>query len=273
MERGIGTWNRICLIVGIAMLCAAALRASGLLPEGALGACLFLGVFLLWRLAIRLSKRKPALNLTVAAETIVALGIFSLVISVAASVYLAISQTEAINPSNLRPFVLPFLEGLITAALAPLLATHLRNIEASRPMGDSVEMPGVVDASSDLAKQMQLAAEQLKAASAAFGTLNEEIKAQTVAFKEATEAVGAEAGKLIGAFKDETTKLKGALGDFRGDVKALAEAASEGSEALSKLSTEVNKVAGTSGETDEMLKALNRLILSVERFIRGELAA
>jgi chromosome segregation ATPase len=177
--------------------------------------------------------------------------------------------------TSARPFVLPFLEGLITAAAAPVLATYLRNIEAnsSTDGGAVVETQRAIDASADLAKQMQLAAKQLEAVSAAFGSLNGEIRAQTATFKEATGSAATAARDLLATLNGETTKLKGTLGDFQGDVKALAAAAREGRDALTELSVQVNKVTGTTGKTDEMLKALSRLIASVEHFIGRDKAA
>jgi hypothetical protein len=78
------------------------------------------------------SRSATRFDMTVAAETLVALGVFSLI----AGIVLAVIATPGlhITPSNntladFEPLLIPFAEGLFASAAAPLLATLLRQIE------------------------------------------------------------------------------------------------------------------------------------------------
>jgi hypothetical protein len=78
------------------------------------------------------SRSATRFDMTVAAETLVALGVFSLI----AGIVLAVIATPSLHVTSsngtlpdFEPLLIPFAEGLLASAAAPLLATLLRQIE------------------------------------------------------------------------------------------------------------------------------------------------
>jgi hypothetical protein len=78
------------------------------------------------------SRSATRFDMTVAAETLVALGVFSLI----AGIVLAVIATPSLQITggngtlaDFEPLLIPFAEGLFASAAAPLLATLLRQIE------------------------------------------------------------------------------------------------------------------------------------------------
>jgi hypothetical protein len=78
------------------------------------------------------AKSTARFDMTVAAETIVALGVFSLITGIVVAVAATPRAHITMGNSTLRefePLLIPFGEGLLASAVAPLLATILRQIE------------------------------------------------------------------------------------------------------------------------------------------------
>src|SRR5262249_53552017 len=159
--------------------------ASGFLGNWTLGGTFIAAIAILLYLAIRLSTARPRLNLTLAAETVVALGIFSLIISIMV-VILGVSEFmmefTSRDPSleHFRCFALPFAEGLMAAAIAPFIATILRHVESNTAAADSADT-GIADA----ARAAATLAEELKATITHFHAVNAEIDSTKDAFTAA----------------------------------------------------------------------------------------
>ena len=118
-------WLGSTFAAALAILICAPLRASGVLGEWTLLFAFFVSIVLLFLLAMKLAGAKPRLNLTIAAESSVALGIFSLILSIAVALYgVSDFMTEIakrdLTIDDIHRFTVPFIEGLVAAALAHL---------------------------------------------------------------------------------------------------------------------------------------------------------
>ncbi len=76
-------WIVSCSVAAVCIFLTGALRASSILGPGTLFGAFTISIAILLFFAIKLATARPRLNLTLAAETIVAIGIFSLIISIA----------------------------------------------------------------------------------------------------------------------------------------------------------------------------------------------
>jgi hypothetical protein len=114
-------------IVGLAFL-----RYRAVLPEGGFAGGTLIVFLVIALMAMSLNRYSHRFDLTVAAETLVALGIFSLIVGLIAAIFKALALPQEFRITDLqdlRPLAAPFLEGLFTAAVAPFLAATLRNYE------------------------------------------------------------------------------------------------------------------------------------------------
>jgi uncharacterized protein YoxC len=80
------------------------------------------------------SKSLPRFDLTIAAETLVALGVFSLISGIVLAIFATRGSVDdilqgRISSSDLDLLLTSFGEGLLASAVAPVLATILRQIE------------------------------------------------------------------------------------------------------------------------------------------------
>jgi methyl-accepting chemotaxis protein len=261
-----------CAAAGsLVIVISAYYRAIGDIHEWSLIASFAAIVVALFILALKLATVRPRLNLTVAAETIVALGIFSLVISITLGIYgvLTLSSPQMfasdISLEDVRRFVLPFLEGLSTAAVAPLVATFLRNFEASFSFHETGEagMTETVLAASELAKQ-------LERASANFTKLNEELDRNSDRLQSATASAATGANRLGEVFQTEANRLGHALQRVQAEVTGLSDATERGRGAVSNLTSGMSGLSDSAKDARDLLNALGSLIESVERFVRPE---
>jgi hypothetical protein len=135
-------WIVSCSVAAVCIFLTGALRASSILGPGTLFGAFTISIAILLFFAIKLATARPRLNLTLAAETIVAIGIFSLIISIAVVLFsvsgfmIEISQRD-LTITDMRRFAWPFGEGLAAAAIAPFIATLLRHIESNLASVDS----------------------------------------------------------------------------------------------------------------------------------------
>jgi hypothetical protein len=204
--------------------------------------------------AVRYAKdRVGGFDPIAAAEGIVAFGVFSLVIglaSVACRFLFGFASLESVQSGQLVGFF-PFVEGLITAGVAPLFAIFLRlriaELESGvDAIGDLLELSR---ATTDLTQQMIAA----KKAIDTFGT--------------GADAAGKSTAGLASAMKSEADKWGLALQEGQAHVKTFGAAAKDGSTDVSALAEETRKLKSAAAETSKLLDELARLIASVERFV------
>lgn len=220
----------------------------------------------LFFLAVALSRDTQSLNHTIAAETIVAIGIFSLVVSLAGAIYriqpiLSNKSNTSFIYSELAPLGGLFFEGLIAAAVAPLLATMLRNIDGGENEAESAE-PDLAEA----AKKAKHLAKELDKAGSIIGTLNEGLLDQVEVLKKAATSAASATTGLVEALKNETERLKIALQRVQAELGGLSDASAKGREAVVNLGGSMGAASTSAKEARELLDALGKLIDSVERF-------
>lgn len=213
---------------------------------------LCLGVLV--RIASRYAKeRRAGFDPVVAAETIVAFGVFSLVVglvSVGLRFLFGLADFQLLQNGQFLDF-LPFLEGLATAGFAPVAAIYLRLRTAELDSGvDAVgDLLELSRATTDLTQQMIAA----KKAIETFGT--------------GADAAGKSTAGLASAMKSEANKWGLALQEGQAHVKTFGTAAKEGSTDVSALAEETRRLKSAAAETSKLLDELARLIASVERFV------
>jgi hypothetical protein len=162
----------IILIGGLVSSTAAFDPADSVLTRLTFGIAALAAQIELFSAALYLRSRSaPRFDMTVAAETLVALGVFSLIVGI---VLAAIAMpglnisAGAVTLADFKPLVISFAEGLLASALAPVLATLLRQIEVlkyaphseSGTTGEQLasikrEADGVAKALSQLRREME----------------------------------------------------------------------------------------------------------------------
>jgi hypothetical protein len=254
----------------MAILICAPLRATGTLGAWSLVLVFLVSIVVLFFLAMKLASAKPRLNLTIAAETIVALGIFSLILSIAVALY-GVSDfvTEMakrdLTIDDIRQFTVPFIEGLAAAALAPFIATVLRHFEASVAAVESGET-----GMSEAAREAAGLAHELKNAAAVIAGLNKELTGTKGAFETAITGAIAAAGRLGTTLDTETERLKFAFQRMQAEATAFSDTSENSRTAVLAFGSSMAALSSSSKDTRELLDALGKLIESVERYVRPD---
>jgi hypothetical protein len=221
-------------------------------------------------LAVKLASAKPRLNLTIAAETVVALGIFSLILSIAVALYgvsdfvTEIGKRE-LSIDDIRRFTVPFIEGLAAAALAPFVATILRHFEASYAATESGET-GLAEAARGA---LHLAAE-LRQATETIAGLNRELTGTKGAFESAVKSAVGAAGSLGTMLQTESERLRFAFQRIQAEATGLAEASDRSREAVAAFCSSMAGLSASSRDARDLLDALGKLIESVERYVNPD---
>lgn len=236
------------------------------------------------------SRSAKRFDMTVAAETLVALGVFSLITGIVLAVMAAPNTHVVIGSSTLadfEPVLIPFGEGLFASALAPLLATLLRQIEVLKYAPQSGNEPreeevdrlrralkgnteGFSEALSRIKTETESAGERVKAFSEVAKSIVEgleglakKVKAEAASVEDALGSVAKDIStggkKVSSAFSSTST----ALDDFKTKAAASAGAAENVTARLTGLSTEAQKSAS-------VLLRLQQIIDDVTDFIRPE---
>lgn len=234
------------------------------------------------------SRSAKRFDMTVAAETLVALGVFSLITGIVLAV-IATPNTHVVIGSgtlaNFEPVLIPFGEGLFASAVAPLLATLLRQIEvlkyapqsAYESRDDEVDRlkralkgstDGFAEALSRIKTETENAGERVKAFSEVAKSLIEGLEALAKrltaegasvedALGSVAKDISAGSKKVSSAFGSTST----ALDDFKTKAAASAGAAESVTARLTGLSTEAQKSAS-------VLLRLQQIIDDVTDFVR-----
>jgi uncharacterized protein YhaN len=265
--------------------------------------------FWLFIAAIGLRSRDiPGFDMLVAAEIIIAMGVFSLILGLGTAVFLAVESSAQITTfelSAMGPFLLPFGEGLLAAGLAPLLASVLRQIEVLN-YSNKERDPGA-----DLHDDLAQLSTTVRTASKSVGALIAKVDESTSTFEQSTDAFNAGAetfkkatsryenvvGRIAQATETHTDKVEATIAQHVEQIKALTEdfaskinaadasvraSLQKTSDAAGGLSTKFDEAGGKTRElTDEidrlkkeirqttpLLDGLQKLIESVNRFIR-----
>lgn len=214
-------------------------------------ACL---VYLSGRATAYAKAGRSDFDAVIAAETIVAFGVLSLILGLASALAHVAFGGADVSASDTRALgwlALPFMEGLVTAGLAPFFAVVLRN--------RAFEQGEAVDAGDDMAVLARAArdlAKQLKASTDALASL-----------RAAAEGASLSTRGLATNVEAETARLTAALGEGEGGVRAFGAAASSGKTEVAGLADETVRLKAAAGETTALLDELSTLIGQVERFV------
>jgi methyl-accepting chemotaxis protein len=263
LERATRTWLIFATLAALAVFGSGVMRAIGVWGHGALFGAFAVSMVVLIYLAINLANIKPRLNLTLAAETVVALGIFSLIISIAVvllNVSEIMSEIESrdLSIEDMRRFAWPFGEGLAAAAIAPFVATLLRHVESNISTVESGEV-GMATA----AREAETLAAELKATTGNIKIINAELAGTLGSALKATSTLSA-------TLQTEAERLKVALHRVQAEATGLAEASQKGRVAVGELGTGLSELNASTKDARELLDALGKLIESVERYIKPD---
>jgi hypothetical protein len=199
-------------------------------------------------------QRALGFDVIVAAETIVAFGVMSLIFSLTAALaplFTGAHQLDVNSLKSLQSAALPFLEGLATAGVAPLVAMLVRNL--------AVEKDALVNPTGEVTDLAQ-----------ALGALTLEVQQTHAAVGELGTAVATAVRATTGfaeAVKDEANGLAVALGVAEARVRGLGEVTSDGAAQVSSLRVELEQLTASSTSARTMLDTLAQVIESAERFI------
>lgn len=188
--------------------------------------------FWLFSAALNLRARRSArFDMTVAAETLVALGVFSLITGIVLAVVVSPQVHITLGNSTLQdfePLLIPFGEGLLASAVAPLLATILRQIEVLKygtaAGGDALatELESLTKAADDTRLALADVATQARSMSKDLSEMATGSKAVGDVLKVAAGQIGDATRAVTGALQEAATNI----GDAGSKVPtALSEAA------------------------------------------------
>ncbi len=268
IEEATRLWLIASSAAAVAIFASGILRAAGKIGPGTLFLVFALSIVGLLYLAIKLASARPRLNLTLAAETLVALGIFSLIISIAVVLFgvsefmIEVSKRD-LSIDDMRRFAWPFGEGLAAAAIAPFIATLLRHIESNVSSIDSGDA-GMADA----AREATVLAAELKKAVGNIQNVNAQLVGTKEAFETSLGGAVRAAGVFASSLLTETDRLKIALQRVQAEATGLADASEKSRVRVSELGTSLSSLVSSSNDAREMLDALGKLIDSVERYIK-----
>jgi len=270
LDQATRIWVIIASASAIVIFGCGILRAAGTLGPGTLFAAFGASIVILLFVAIKLANTRPRLNLTLAAETLVALGIFSLITSIAVVLF-GVSEfmTEIANRDlsleDMRRFAWPFGEGLAAAAIAPFVATLLRHVESNIATVESGDA-GIADA----AREAATLADELKLATKNIRNVNEELEGTQDAFTSALGGAVRAITTLSTTLQTEADRLKVALQRVQAEATGLADASEKSRTVVGELGIGLSALNTSSKDARELLDALGKLIESVERFVKPD---
>lgn len=211
-------------------------------------------LWLLYNRAVVYARdRVEGFDHVVAAEAMVAFGVFSLVLglaSVGARIAFGLVDIEALRRGGFADFI-PFVEGLLTAGFAPFFAIVLRLRIAELDSGiDAVgDLSDLTRATLDLTRQMDAA----RTAIEAFGT--------------GAATAGKSTVGLASTMKTEADRWALALQEGEASVKSFGASTKSGTSEVAQLAVETQRLRVAVTNASTLLEELARLIQSVERFV------
>jgi hypothetical protein len=216
------------------------------------------------------ARRTPRFDMVVAAELLIAMGVFSLITGIVISgigVLRDFSRFAGSPFQILQVVVVPFGEGLFASGLAPLLASVLRQIEVlryglddGRRDGDEPDLPG-------LAVKIREATASLDSFSAAWKRCETMLDGAGATLKAAADTYAQAAqrvDKALSGLAGDIEKAAGAsLNDFNSRTKATTKS-------LEDMTVKTKAFSDATVEGTTLLTGLQNLIESVTNFVRPD---
>jgi hypothetical protein len=214
----------------------------------------------------------------VASELIIALGVLCLIIGIFIAIAFAITDTQQpaqLSLEGLRPFLMPFAEGLFAAGLAPVLAATLRQIEVLKYADDADGAPKddlghMRDKIHDLTEVINSFISACERSQTTFEKGAMVFNRSTDLYESAAKRVEAALGGLADSavaqgrrFDSSFTTLSDGLSGFD---KALAQSTHE----VDGLREATRRHTAATEEGTLLLEGLRKLIASVQRFIHPD---
>jgi hypothetical protein len=260
-------WIVFSLLAVLVVALAAAWRSTGVLPQYGFMVLTIGAACVLTFVAFAIGRNSRQFNLTVAAETLVAFGVLSLVIGLGSAILLAIARfkvARTIQIDDLSAIGTVFIEGLFTAAVCPMLAMLIRIREAQLRITDAggAEMDAAARAADALT-------EQLKSVTAHLTALNASLAKEVKTFQTAAADVGGAARVMADTLWNEGKRTKDALQSVEAGAATLATAAERTGTATTRLGGELGGLTKSATDAKSLLDALSNAVESVERFIRA----
>jgi hypothetical protein len=191
---------------------------------------------------------------TVAAEAIVGLGIMSLVFGLATVALLfATGGLEVQTASGEARFegAIPFIEGLLTAGMAPFFAILLRLNVAEQ--GESV------NSADDMASLSRAASSLARTLAAANVAVDQ--------FQFGASAAATTTSSLASVMEKEVSRWGAALQEGGVATQGFGSTARTATGEIAELSDQTAKLRSAVSDATNLLDELGRLIVSVERFV------
>lgn len=250
------------------------------------------------------SRSARRFDMTVAAETLVALGVFSLITGIVLAVLAAPGlQITAGNsaPADFEPLLIPFAEGLFASAVAPLLATLLRQIEVLKYPSHSEgvssgehldhlkhEIESAVKALSQLRIETEAATKNTASFAKAAKSILESLNDLAANIKDAkgiipttlslvAREIGTAGPSVTAALNTTADNISTASGRVAAGLAGASSSLDNfttklvsGTETTKQMTEELGRLSKDAHATTGILKRLQELIESVTNFIRPE---
>jgi hypothetical protein len=226
-----------------------------------------LGLLWLFFSAIRTRRRGVAhFDMIVAAESLIAFGILSLLLGLGLSILILATRFDAgglgdLGVNELEPLLLPVVEGLAATAVATILANVLRQLDVLR-YGEAPVAPEEIPATPEMLER------RLESLAARLDLTSEHLDQLALTFRQGAEDYAASIERLHAATSGLGGQVEAIGQQMRSFSSELAAAGTAGSEAVRELAAESRRFKDAAREGTTLLDGLARLIASVERFVR-----
>jgi hypothetical protein len=226
-----------------------------------------LGLLWLFFSAIRTRRRGVAhFDMIVAAESLIAFGILSLLLGLGLSILILATRFDAgglgdLGVNELEPLLLPVVEGLAATAVATILANVLRQLDVLR-YGEAPVAPEAIPATPEMLER------RLESLAARLDLTSEHLDQLASTFRQGAEDYAASIERLHAATSGLGGQVEAIGQQMRSFSSELAAAGTAGSEAVRELAAESRRFKDAAREGTTLLDGLARLIASVERFVR-----
>ena len=237
-------------------------------------------------------RDRNAVDIIVASETIISFGIGSLVFGLVEGIAHFINEplrlTEAPNFDALALYLWPFAIGLFTAALGPMFAVILRNIDAFSQANGSAG--SVVDGSdlSATASELSRLVGEIRVATDSMSGLSKTFMATGKEWHDAWTEINRQMKDFASAIHTRTSEIdseissfKNALAGGRDSIVAMSEQIATSGErfgaateragaAMKDLTSHTDAFKQKLQEGTRLLEGLEKIIASVQRFIKPD---
>lgn len=289
------------IVIAIAVILVGALVSAFGEFRLAFGMAALLAQVELFVAALHVRSRKVArFEMVIAAETLVAIGVFSLILGIvlAAAAMPTLRVTAGnVTFSDFDPLLVSFGEGLFASATAPLLATALRQIEvlnygssteASTDQVAHVDVISLTRAITQLRAELKNATNDtvsytnsvrsiLEALKELAASINDVKGAVPTALTAVSLDIAAAGPGVVAAFEATSGQIRTgarqvstALESTGASLKDLGTELTSGAKAMKNMTDEFNKLQTEAQATNGVLKRLQELLDTVTDFIRPD---